>query len=211
MEAVLGHVRIEVRNVCDVWLLSDDASCHQNNLVQLIVRLLARGLGLILKGVVHSETRRDKRLVDADFAVTMRQVNRVMNDTAFNMSTSGDLVAALQHRGGICNSTAELVDTNRGYVSMVQWTDVIKSGNFASLGRVKEISYTYYRYCHYHDVLFAYSRGNRTAGSITRLSSKQVIASATAGYVDPRSDDNTDATGYTASCLPALLQSICIT
>lgn len=57
LEAVLGQVRKELPNVSEVWLLSDMASCYQNNLRPVIAPLMTKGVVLALKGRVHSETQ----------------------------------------------------------------------------------------------------------------------------------------------------------
>lgn len=118
METVLGCVRKDLPNFSEVWLLSDNSACVQNNFLPVIAPFIAQGAGLILKVIVHSDTQRGKRLVNAHVAFAMKQVNRFVNDTTWNVTMRGDLVTALQHRGGIKNSTAELVD-DRGHVSMM--------------------------------------------------------------------------------------------
>lgn len=54
-----------------------------------------------------------KFLVDAYFAIRMRHVKTFAGKTGRNVSTSGNIVDALKHNGGIARSEVKLVQFNR--------------------------------------------------------------------------------------------------
>lgn len=89
LEAIIGRVQMELPNISSVSQLSENASCYQNNLLPVIAPFNAKGHGMVLQGIVHSETQRGKSLVDAHFAVVLRQVDKLVNDTTINVSTPG--------------------------------------------------------------------------------------------------------------------------
>lgn len=118
---------------------------------------------MILKGIVIYETQRGKRLVDAHFAVAMKEVNQFVNYIKLIVTTPGDFVTEFQHRGGIANSTAQLVEIDREHVSMMQCTEGDKAGKLAALRRVKEIVFKASGQRAYRPVSLEYSGGNGTS------------------------------------------------
>lgn len=186
VEAVLGRERKELPPVVDVWLLSDNDSCCQNNFFRVIAPFPSKGVALVLKGVLHSEAQGGKILVDAHFAVAMRELNRFVNDTALNLSTPADLVTALDHRGGAANSTTELGDIYRGNAIMLQWFNAFNAGALATIGCSNQVKYDELKACDLRAKLCEYSGDNGTSWSVRQFSSKRIMSSCFAGYIDPR-------------------------
>ena len=79
--------------------------------------------------------------MDAHFAVSMRQVNSYVNELACNVVTPGDLVAALGHRGGLANSSAELIYIVRSHEGLVDWKAATMDGRIQRFGRINEFRY----------------------------------------------------------------------
>lgn len=131
LEAILGRMRIERPLAKEVSLLSDNTSCYQNNLLPVIDPFIAKGHGMNLKEIVHSETQRGKSLLDAHFTLAMRDVNKFVNDTTLNASTPCDLVTAMKHRDGVANTTVELTDIDRNNSCLIKWTAAQKERRMA--------------------------------------------------------------------------------
>lgn len=95
----------DITYVADVWLISDNAIWCQNSSLPVIAPNIAKGVGMILRGIVHSEAQSGKRLVDAHFAVAVWHVKKFVNDTIISVSSRSDIVWALNHRDGVDNTT----------------------------------------------------------------------------------------------------------
>lgn len=142
LEAVLHRAKTELPLLSEVWLLSDNASCYQNNMLPVIAPFIADAAGLNLRGILHSETQRGKSLVDAHFAVAMRHVNKYCNEQGLDVHTPSDLAGAIAHGDGIANTAVELIDIRPLSAAMQKWSGAGSAGMLQKLGRTNDIAYS---------------------------------------------------------------------
>ncbi len=90
---------------------SDNAGCFTNLLV-LVLSLLARQYKLPVLSYYHSETQDGKTTLDGFFGILYRRILYHVA-TVNDVVTPKQLVDAIMSGGGISNSTAVLIDTNR--------------------------------------------------------------------------------------------------
>lgn len=65
IDAALQRENTELNELSDTWVLSDNASCYENNLLPVIFPFIADDAGIKLGDNLHSETQRGNSLVDA--------------------------------------------------------------------------------------------------------------------------------------------------
>lgn len=141
MEAVFRRVRKEIPTMKDIWVQTDNARNYQNEIVPVMAPFVAHDHGMVLRGSLHPETARGKSLVDAHFAVGMRQVNKYVTSNGVDVATPVDVVKALTACGGVANSAAELVYVNRHGNGFKPWRENRERGHkkMRMLGRVGEV------------------------------------------------------------------------
>lgn len=67
LDVVLARLAVERLSVRHVYLLSDNATGYQNDMLPSMAPSIAKEHWLMLKAFVHSETQRGKSLLDAHF------------------------------------------------------------------------------------------------------------------------------------------------
>lgn len=81
-------------------------------------------------------------LMDAYFAVSMKHLNRYVNENKINIVPPNDLIDGLAFRRGIDNSTEELININLHNDAFGRWVWADQGGALARIGRVNKVSYT---------------------------------------------------------------------
>lgn len=142
LDAVLCRLKSELPSVTSFYLLSDNARCYQNDLLPVMGPFIAKTHDLEMSGFIHSETQRDKSLINAHFAIAMRHISRYCNETRGDVTTPRDVVNALNSFGGVANCTAEMVHIRRNNLSMQQWLVAKKSKKIQKMGRINEFQYS---------------------------------------------------------------------
>ena len=74
LDAIFSRLKTELPRVRFVCLISDNARCYQNDLVQVISPFLANAHSLHFKSVVHAEMQRGKSLLDAHSALALKRM-----------------------------------------------------------------------------------------------------------------------------------------
>ena len=141
LDAALKRLTVKIPAAMEVFIISENAGCYNNQILPVFATFIASTHGLCLRGYLHSETQRGKGLVDAHFEVSMRHVNRYVNEVGCNIVTPGDLVAALGYRDGLANSSTELIDVVRWNASLSEWKAATTDGRLHTFGWINEFLY----------------------------------------------------------------------
>lgn len=141
LEAVLERLRIEYPGLKQVWILSDDSKCYQNVYLPVIAPFIAHKLGIRLRAHIITELAQTKAVVDAHFAAAMDRVNRFCKEMKLDVTSPPGLSRAIGYRGGVVNSTVELIQVNRTMAKARQWLDAKRQGRLSRMERVDKIAY----------------------------------------------------------------------
>lgn len=141
LEAVLERLRVEHSGLKQVWLLSDDSKCYQNIYLPVIAPFIAHKHGMRLQAHIYTEMAQTKAVVDAHFATAMDRVNRFCKEMKQDVTTPIDLSRAIGYRGGVLNSTVELIQVNRTMTKARKWLDAKRTGRLSRMERADKIVY----------------------------------------------------------------------
>jgi hypothetical protein len=76
IEAIMMRIRRDLSHVKEIVVISDNASCYQNQVLPSLLSFLAATVGLQIISLLHSEVQDGKSIVDAHFALAKLSVNR---------------------------------------------------------------------------------------------------------------------------------------
>jgi len=112
IDALLSFMRENFADIKSIYLVSDNASNYQSSLLLLVLPALSLRYGVHIARYIHTETQDGKSSLDAHFARCGGQIMQYIakgNDVA----TPRQIVAAMQDRGGLSNSSVMLVFHDR--------------------------------------------------------------------------------------------------
>lgn len=141
VDALFARIRFELPNLAQIWVVSDDARCYQNELFPVFLPFLAHRHGLQLNGLIHSETEVGRCVADAHFNIALKHVEKYCQEKKIEITNATDLTDALSHSGGLCNSTVETVKVEANGRNLQPWLQGKKLRKMVKLFRVNEFEY----------------------------------------------------------------------
>jgi hypothetical protein len=76
IEAIMMRIRRDLSHVKEIVLVSDNASCYQNQVLPSLLSFVAATVGIQIISLLPSEVQDGKSIVDAHFPLSMLHVNR---------------------------------------------------------------------------------------------------------------------------------------
>lgn len=142
VECVAMRVKQELPHVSEVCFVSDNAGCYNINILPVVLPYICKSSDLQLVSYLHGETCDGKGACDAHFSVGMSRVCafcRQGNDVA----TPHAIAVALTSDGGIANTIAEVVTTDRNSAGLLRWLRMEEKSkkNLRKIGRANEVRY----------------------------------------------------------------------
>lgn len=156
LEAVLARLRVEYPGLKQVWILSDDSKCYQNVYLPVIAPFIAHEHGMRLQAYIYTELAQSKAVMDSHFGTAMDRVNRFCKEMKQDVTAPADLSRAIGYRGGVFNSTVELIQVNRNKPRARKWLDAEREGRLPRMERVDKIVYDKFENGDFHASMFKY-------------------------------------------------------
>lgn len=141
LEAVLAQMRNEIPELKEVWILSDNSKRYQNLFSAITAPFIAHKQGLRLLAHTYTEVPQAKAVVDGHFGSALDRVNRFCKEMKLDVTTPTNLSKAIGYRGGVPNSSVELIQVNRNSSIVKRWGDARKAGKLEKVGRADKIVY----------------------------------------------------------------------
>lgn len=109
----------------DATLCSDNAGCYLSKLLLIVITILnAKHHGkFFISRIMHTETQDGKGITDSHFAIMMRWLRTFVTNFIANkirrINTPPGLAYALSWRGGVANSSVQLVEVDRDHIEFL--------------------------------------------------------------------------------------------
>lgn len=98
MEETFERLSPELSDTRNVWVLTDNVSSCGNVTIPVLLPFLAKRQSFSVGSYIKLETQRGKGLMDAHFAVTMKYLNRFVNENQVNIILPSDVIDGLAFR-----------------------------------------------------------------------------------------------------------------
>ena len=145
VEACLQNIHAAFPTIKSVSVQSDNAACYQSKELTLLLALLNHThCPIKISTIIHTETQDGKCDIDAHFARAMAFLINYMKTSHQNqvrsIMTAKGLAKALQWRGGIQNSSHQLIRVDRRKLkSFIDRNKKVIASLRSKLGRMNEI------------------------------------------------------------------------